>query len=248
MQVKDAMTTPVVSVAPDATVAEAIALMTGHRISGLPVIDARGALAGMVSEGDFLRRTENGTLGDRPGWLETFIFPGAAAERYARTHARHVREVMTRDVAWISQEAPLHEAVAMMEARGVKRLPVLAGETVAGIISRADVLRTLAGLISARTAPGLADPVIRQGILAALQAENWAPVATFDVGVQQGVVSLSGVISDERQRAAVRALVENVPGVVALHDHLVWVEPFSGMTMASPEDQAQEAAAARRRS
>ncbi len=98
MKAGDIMTGRVITISPDATVLEAIDLMTKNRISGLPVIDASGALVGMVTEGDFLRRAETGTARKRPRWLEFLVGPGRLAEEYVETHARKVGEVMTRDI------------------------------------------------------------------------------------------------------------------------------------------------------
>jgi osmotically-inducible protein OsmY len=75
------------------------------------------------------------------------------------------------------------------------------------------------------------DAAIREHLLAEIQKERWAPAATANVVVHDGVVELWGVIADERQRAALKIAAENVPGVKAVIDHLVWVEPTTGMTM-----------------
>ena len=60
MRAKDIMTTPVVSVAPETGVSDVARLLLERHISGVPVIDSAGRLVGMVSEGDFLRRAEDG--------------------------------------------------------------------------------------------------------------------------------------------------------------------------------------------
>jgi hypothetical protein len=63
-----------------------------------------------------------------------------------------------------------------------------------------------------------------------------------NVLVRDGSVELSGTILDDRQREALKVLVENVPGVKTVHDHMVWVEPYSGMAFPSPEDEARSEA------
>jgi predicted transcriptional regulator len=70
MKAKDVMTSPVISVEPDALIWQAVRIMLQRRISGLPVIDKHGYLVGIASEGDFLRRAETGTQRHRPRWLE----------------------------------------------------------------------------------------------------------------------------------------------------------------------------------
>src|SRR5207253_1059956 len=90
MKVRDVMTSPVISVEPDMTILPAIRLMLQRRISGLPVIDDKGCLVGMVTEGDFLRRAETGTERRRPRWLEFLIGPGRLADEYRRSHGRKI--------------------------------------------------------------------------------------------------------------------------------------------------------------
>src|SRR4249919_3017941 len=136
MKVRDIMTSPVVSVAPDSTVLEAIRIMLLRHISGLPVVDKDGKLVGIVTEGDFLRRAETGTERRRPRWLEFLLGPGRLADEYTHAHGRTVAEVMTRDPRTIAEDTPLEQAVQLMEKHRIKRLPVMRGDQVVGIVSR----------------------------------------------------------------------------------------------------------------
>ena len=104
MKATDVMTSHVVSVAPDDSVLKCVRLMLEYRISGLPVIDAKGNLAGIVTEGDFLRRAEAGTERKRPRWLEFFVGRGRLADEYVHSHGRKVSEVMTPDPVTISSK------------------------------------------------------------------------------------------------------------------------------------------------
>jgi CBS domain-containing protein len=242
MRVKDVMTKNVVSVSPQASVAEALDTMTRSRLSGLPVIDDAGALVGVVSEGDFLRRSELET--EKPGshWLASFFTPGRAATIYARTHARRVAEIMSTDVATIEETAGLDEAAEIMEKRRVKRLPVVSDGKVVGMITRADFVRALALFLRKPSDQALvSDGEIERRIRAEMAAQLWAPTASVEFVVKDGVVNLEGVLSDERQRNAILALVENVEGVRMVHDHMVWVESFSGIMTSSPEDASKAA-------
>jgi CBS domain-containing protein len=240
MRVKDVMTKNVVSVSPQTSIAEALDIMTRSHLSGLPVIDNAGALVGVVSEADFMRRSQLGT--EKPGshWLGSIFLPGRAAEIYARAHARRVDEIMSRDVATVDDTASLDEAVAVMERRRVKRLPVVSGGNVVGMLTRADFVHALALFLREPYDQALvSDGEIKQRIQAEMQAQLWAPTASVDVGVKDGVVSLYGVLTDERERNAIHALIENIEGVRKLHDHMVWAEPFSGMVTLSPDDAAK---------
>ncbi|HZS81406.1 MAG TPA: CBS domain-containing protein [Stellaceae bacterium] len=237
MKVADVMTRRVVFAKPETTVIEAARLMLQDGISGLPVIDGKGELVGIVTEGDFLRRSETHTERRRARWLELLLGPGRLAEDYVRSHGRKVEEIMTQDVATVTGETPLAEAVRLMEKRRVKRLPVLHGRKVVGIISRADFMQALTVLSADDNKSAAAsDDAIRATLMAELAKQPWGSRATTNVVVRDGIVELHGTILDDRQREALRVAAENIPGVTAVHDHLAWVEPTSGFVLASPED------------
>jgi CBS domain-containing protein len=237
MRVKDAMTRKVIGVSPQTTVAEALEIMTRSRLSGLPVIDETGSLVGIISEADFLRRAELGAAQPQVGWLETLFLPGRAAEIYTRAHAKRVEDIMSDEVATIGENASLGEAAALMEKRRIKRLPVVAGGKVIGMITRADFVHALAALVRQPYEEALvSDAEIGRRIAAEMRAQLWAPAASVDAVAQNGVVTLRGFLTDERERKAVHALVENIEGVREVRDHMVWVEPLSGLATPSPED------------
>ena len=243
MQVKDIMNRNVIWVGTDESVLKAVQLMLENHVSGLPVIDMNGELAGIVTEGDFLRRGEIGTERHRPRWLEFLVGSGKLAEEYARASGRKVEEIMTPQPYTVSETDTLETVVEFMERHHVKRLPVLANGRMVGIISRADLMREMARRmrleVQASPGPGPGhDWWIRGEILAALGKQHWAP--DINVEVKSGVVELSGVILAEKERKGLIVLVENVPGVKKVHDHLVWVEPMSAMAFPSQEDEAKE--------
>ena len=237
MKAHDVMTWGVVSVEADASVTRAVRLMLQNKISGLPVVDAKGSLVGIVTEGDFLRRSELGTQRRRPHWLEFLIGPGRLAAEYVRTSGRRVDEVMTPDPYTIRTDTPLEDVVRLMERHRIKRVPVVEGGKPIGIVSRANLLHALASLAREATAPAGDDTAIRERILAECAKQPWAP--QINPVVRNGVVELWGAITDERERQAFIVAVENVPGVKAVHDHLVWVEPTSGMVFLSADDEAR---------
>ena len=236
MKVSDVMTQKVISVLPSGGIADAIRLMLDNRISGLPVIDGESRLVGMVTEGDLLRRAETGTTRRRARWLEFLLSPGKLAEEYTHTHGRHVDEVMTRDVVTTTEAAPLDRVVELMERNRIKRLPVVRGGKVIGIVSRANLLHALVGLSQAPSHTNPSDSVIRQRILDEIKHEPWGPRYSINVVVRDGRVDLWGSLLEERARQALRVVAESVPGVREVHDHMVWVEPITGVVVPSPED------------
>jgi len=236
MKAADIMTPKVLSVGPDASILEAMQLMLQNHVSGLPVIDQQGSLVGIVTEGDFLRRVETGTKKKRPKWLEILIGPGRLADEYVHTHGRRVSDVMTPEPYTIVEDTPLEDVVASMERHRIKRVPVVREGRVVGVVSRADLLPALARVVRMQSATSRADVDVRQHILAALAGETWVPKSFIDVEVRDGVVELRGRILDERERQALRVVAENTPGVKAVKDHLLWVEPLTGMTFGPPAD------------
>ena len=228
MNAADVMTRHVISVAPAATIEDAVKLMLDRGISGVFVVDASGHLAGVVTEGDLLRRSELGTGRQRSWWLKLLVSPGRQADEFTRAHGRKVSDVMTEQVVSVDADASLSDIVELMEKHRIKRVPVVQHERVVGVCSRADLLRALA--VTARQSqptPG-DDRAIRNKLLDSLEKEAWTPLATLNVTVANGVVDVWGTISDEQERRAIIVVAENTPGVKKVNDHLVYVEPYSG--------------------
>jgi len=240
MKAQDVMTRRVISIDPEAPVMQAVRLMLQYRISGLPVVDAKGHLVGIVTEGDFLRRGEIGTQRRRSRWLEFLIGPGRLANEYVHASGRKVGEVMTPDPSTVTEDTPVDEIVQSMERRRIKRVPVVRGQQLVGIVSRANIMHALVSLSHGAKAPAGGDAAIREQILTECEKQAWAPLV--NVVVRDGIVELWGTITDDRQREAMIVASENVPGVKEVHDHLVWIEPSSGFVMESEEDARAKAA------
>jgi CBS domain-containing protein len=243
MKAKDVMTSPVISVEPDAAILQAVRIMLQRRVSGLPVIDKDGQLCGIVTEGDFLRRAETGTERRRPRWLEFLIGPGKLAQEYAHSHARKVHDVMTPDPVTVTEDTLLEDIVRLMEKRQVKRVPVVRRQEVVGIVSRANLLHALASVMREVRPVEQSDEAIREQLLADLGKQPWAPLALIDPIVHDGIVELWGTITDERERRALVVAAENVSGVKAVSDHLAWVDATSGMVIYQSDEPPVEAKA-----
>lgn len=236
MRAYQIMTPRLTTVRVDTPIAQAAQLMLEKRISGLPVVDAKGRLVGIVSEGDFLRRGEIGTRHRRSGWLEFFVGPGKLASEFVKEEGRTVGDVMTRDPLTITEDATLEDIVQLMEQKGIKRLPVLRNDELIGIVTRANLLQAVANLARDSSQPSTDDDALRKQIMTAIENQPWSPMGLNAV-VRDGVVDLSGVITDDRQRNAVVVAARNVPGVKAVHDHMCWVDTMSGFYVEAPSDQ-----------
>ena len=239
MKAKEVMTFPVISIEPRATILQAIQIMMRRHISGLPVIDKDGSLVGMVTEGDFLRRIETGTQQPRSRWLEFLMGPGRLADEYTHSHGRKVEEVMTRDPITVSEDTSVEEIVGLLEKHHIKRVPVVRGQQLMGIVSRANLLHALAS-VSREVRPCVqSDETIRSLLLADFRNKKWAPIAVLYANpiVRNGIVELWGTITNERERQALIVAAENVPGVKAVRDHLVLIDPISGIVIYQPEEE-----------
>jgi len=235
MRAHQIMTRPVITITPETTIVEAANIMLQKHVSGLPVVDATGKLVGIVSEGDFIRRSEIGTQRKRGRWLRFILGPGKSASDFVHEHGRKISEVMTRSPLTISEDTALEEIVELMEKNNVKRLPVIRADKVVGIVSRANLLQAVASLAREVPDPTADDDHIRNRVIDALEKNDWCPFG-LSVIVKDGIVHLSGVITEERSRQAAVVAAENVQGVKKVHDHLCWVDTMSGMYLNSPED------------
>jgi CBS domain-containing protein len=126
-----------------------------------------------------------------------------------------------------SEETSLQDLVATMEAHHVKRVPVTRGDQPVGIVTRANLLRAVAGMAREVTGPTATDEDIRARLVETLMAADWRP-AGLQVTVRDGVAELYGIIIDERARQAAIVAAETTAGVKAVRDHLLLIDNWSG--------------------
>jgi len=236
MRAHQIMTRPVITVTPDTAIVAAANTMLQKHVSGLPIVDATGKLVGMISEGDFIRRSEIGTQRRRGPFLKFILGPGRAASDFVQEHGRKVSDIMTTEpLVTISEDTLLEEIVELMERNNIKRLPVIRDDKVVGIVSRSNLLQAVASLARDVPDPTADDDHIRNRVIDTLAKQEWCPFG-LSVVVRDGIVHLSGVITEERSRQASIVVAENITGVKKVHDHLCWVDTMSGMYLNSPED------------
>jgi len=228
MRAHQIMTRSVITIKPEATIVEAADIMLQRHVSGLPVVDETDRLIGVVSEGDLIRRSEIGTQRKRGRWLKFLLGPGQSATDFIHEHGRRVSEVMTRSPLTITEDTPLVEIADLMEKNNIKRLPVVRGDKVVGIVSRANLMQAVVSLASEVPAPNAADDRIRIGIIEALEKNDWSP-SGLNVIVRDGTVFLNGVINDERARQAAVVAAENVQGVKKVCDQMSQADPALGV-------------------
>lgn len=221
MNAQDVMVSPVVTVGENATVQDVARLLISERISAVPVVDAAGKLAGIVTESDLMRRAEIGTERHYSWWLSLLSDDRTLAADYVKSHATSVKDVMTRSVKTAAPETPLHEIAELFERHHIKRLPVVTnkGELV-GIVSRANIIQAVA---SARPRLEIRRPdaAIRSQLLYELRKQPWAHAHKLNITVADGVVELWGMVDTEQEREAIKVAAESIAGVNAVSDHLM---------------------------
>jgi CBS domain-containing protein len=221
MRAVEVMTTKVITVGENASVADVAKLLAERGISAVPVVDKDHKVIGMVSEGDLLHRTQTGTEKCRSWWLEMMASTNQLAGDYIKSHSAKVKDVMTRDVISVSDTTPLADIAILLEANRIKRVPVVRDGKLVGIVSRANLVRALAMSTSEPSnSAEIDDRTIRDELLAELKAQKWAEVSPANVTVKDGIVHLwSSYLSEQEKRALVVA-AENTPGVRRVEDHM----------------------------
>jgi CBS domain-containing protein len=235
MRAHQIMTKYVTTVTPHTSIEDAAGIMLQCHVSGIPVVNDDGSLAGIVSESDFLRRIEIGTERKRSPVLRFFTGAGELAAEFVHQRGRKVEDVMTHHPITVDEQTPLSELVELMETHGIRRLPVMRGKVLVGIVTRSNLLQAVASLAREIPDPTADDDHIRGRVTDTLENNEWCPMG-LSVIVRDGIVHLSGIITEERSRQAAIVAAENVAGVKRVHDHLCWVDPMSGMYLDSPED------------
>ena len=219
MKASDVMVSPVITVKPTTTVKEVAKLFLDRGISAAPVLDEQGKLAGIVSEGDLIHRTEIGTERRRSPWLTLLADEQTLAADYVKSHAAKVADIMTRKVVTVAPDTPLHDIALRMEINAVKRIPVVRNGQLVGIVSRANLVQAIATAGKALEIPA-SDAVIRQKLMTRLKAESWANTTLLNAAVHDGVVTLWGLTRSPAERLAIRVAAETTPGVIAVKDHI----------------------------
>lgn len=198
MLARDVMTGAAVTIAPDATVADAARMMVEKGVSGLPVVDLSGQLVGIVFRDD-----------------------KSLAGEFAKAHGRFVREVMTRNVVCVRYDTPLGRVAKLLWTLDVKRLPVLKNGALVGVISRRDVMRSLAKPAAIEARPQKAsDNEIAHGVLSRIDNAPFVAAIQVQLTITDGVVEVAGTVSSENQRQAVLAMIEETPGVARVIDRI----------------------------
>lgn len=228
MKASEIMTRHVVSVGLDTSVSDVARVMIDRRISAVPVID-QGKIVEIVTENDLLRRAEVGTERTRPRWLQFLTSDDTLLAEYVKSHGETARDVMTREVITVGPDMLIKEIADLMETRHIKRVPVVEGDRVVGIVSRANLVQALASYTPGPTpATGTDDATIHASLCAEIAKIAWTPSPlTNNVTVSDGIVHLWGFVASEGERQAVLIAARRTLGVKEVRDHRDDLMPIS---------------------
>ncbi|MFY9734353.1 MAG: CBS domain-containing protein [Rhodoplanes sp.] len=221
MNAVDVMVRDVVTTKPDDLVADAIKLLIQHDVSALPVVDSAGKVIGIISEADLVRREEIGTEKHRAWWLEALTPASTLAEEFAKSHGRHVSEVMSTKVVSASEDTPLGEIATLLERNRIKRIPILRDGKLVGVVSRSNLIQAVASAQAQLAKTVDSDRQIRSELLDRLKQQDWTDFGSRNVIVSDGVVHLWGLVGSEEEHQALLALAEDVPGVIRVSDEMI---------------------------
>jgi CBS domain-containing protein len=220
MTVADVMTRDVISVSTATPVSEIASALAGKRISAVPVVGADGSLLGIVSESDLIRRAEIGTQRRRFWWRKVFADASAEASDYVRAHGRQARHVMTSEVVTATEDMTLADVADIMEKRRIKRLPVVRGSRLVGIVSRSDLVKAVARHRAPLFANPATDDTILRDLLARVEALSPSP-RLINVSVHRGNADIAGLMDSAAEPEAILVAAENTPGIRSIQDRMV---------------------------
>ena len=147
MQIAEIMTRKVTTLSPKNTALEIAATLAEHKVSGAPVVDENGKVLGMVSEGDMLPRLRRLPFGRSkiPTLFNAFTDDLSLEELFRQSSERTAEELMTTPAITIAEDREVMEAALLMTEHEVNRLAIVhEDDTLAGILTRSDIVRALA--------------------------------------------------------------------------------------------------------
>lgn len=148
LKAKDIMTRGVMTFSPDTPISEAAAMLLDKHINGCPVVDAEGALVGILCQSDLVAQQKKLALPTVFTLLDGLVPMTSMAEldrEMEKIAAIKVSQAMSEDPEFVGPETPLEDLASLMVERGFHTLPVVDGGKVVGVIGMEDILRTLSG-------------------------------------------------------------------------------------------------------
>ena len=209
MRARELMSTPVVTVNPEASLKDLVDLMVTHGISGVPVVDRGGTLLGVVSESDVMQKIEGAIAEATEAGLPRLLTVLAKVlDVSPKTTARSVADLMTTRVVSANPDATVQELVHLMITYDVNRIPIVETGRLVGIVTRADILRTLVR----------PDAAVATDLRWRIGHELWINPDLLQITCRDGVVTFAGTVDTHADAALVRRWAAKTEGVVGVDD------------------------------
>jgi CBS domain-containing protein len=211
VKIHEVMTKDVLTIGPEAPLRDVAALLVEKGVSGLPVCDEQRRVVGVVSEGDILFKEQ----GEQPrsGGPLAWLVDATSYDSAVKAQARTAGETMSAPAVTIGPDRTVAEAARMMLEQGVNRLPVVKGDQLVGIVTRADLVRAFSRP-DTEIAREIIDDVMRKTL--------WLEPAAVALAVSRGVVTLSGRLHGRSDAQLLERFVARVPGVIEVNADLTW--------------------------
>lgn len=209
MRARELMSTPVVTIHPEASLKDLAELMVAHRVSGVPVVDRGGMLIGVVSESDVMEKIDGAAVADAEGGLPRLLTAlSKALDGSSKPTARAVADLMTTRVVTAGPDATVQELVHLMIAYDINRVPVVETGRLVGIVTRADILRTVVR----------PDAAIETDLRWRIAHELWIDPEALQISCRNGIVTLAGTVDTHADAELVRRWAAKTEGVVDVED------------------------------
>lgn len=209
MRARELMSTPVVTIHPEASVKDVAELMVARSVSGIPVVDRAGSLVGIVSESDFMEKLE-GTMEDETetGLPRLLTVVAKVVDGTRKAGARSVADLMTTRVVGAGPEVSVQDLVHLMITYDINRIPIVETGRLVGIVTRADILRTLVR----------PDAAITTDLRWRIAHELWIDPEALEITTRNGVVTIAGTVDTHADAELVRRWALKTEGVVGVDD------------------------------
>tara|TARA_R110002051_G_scaffold174171_2_gene244512 strand:+ start:623 stop:1447 length:825 start_codon:yes stop_codon:yes gene_type:complete len=213
MQAQDIMTKNIISANVDVTVEEIAALMMENHISAVPILDDDGAVIGLISEGDLMRRVEGSGTAHKSWWLSLFSWSENTARDFITMRSHRAKDIMTQKVHVVAPETPVADIARLLEEKRIKRVPVVENGRIVGIVSRGNLMQALASTPRVTLDPSISNREKREIVMGALAQVPGLNPAHLNVVVEGDHVDVWGLADSDAVEKAASVALDNIDGL-----------------------------------
>ena len=146
LKASDIMTTEVITVKRDTSLKDVARILYEKHINGLPVVDEKGMLIGIICENDLIQRDRKLQLPAMVAIFDTVFYIQSSKKlekEFQRFNATTVEDLYTKDVVTVDKDSPVEDIATVMTKKKIYTIPVMDGDKLVGVIGQADLIRTI---------------------------------------------------------------------------------------------------------